>query len=380
MLAYRLSLALFACIPFTTSQATRPSHHITSETKWTNDPQRAFFLDNAWHLSYLYNTDFNISNNPESSGTSWYHVTSTDMVHWTHHGVANHHKIPTQSAPTASSWVTSKLAGAVVDAENTADLWRQGKHCVLNRKWDGKAFTAADAEPQLMDKRPDFYATVSWNVPKDDDIYDSRYAIVWMNNWEYANSVPYYGDFAGQTSMVREVKLQTIKDTPTLVSKPIVGYGGIFDSAKCVSNKTITTDPESASLPSDLTDDAYVICATISKTNDSGDGNEVRFRTKTDGSFSTTIGVELRDSDGSATESMPSEKAYAVATAPNPSGSNTVKLEIYVDSNSVEVFVDDGVAVLSGLDYPNKAAKGVQVVSDTGSLTLVSFSYAAYKA
>ncbi|GKZ33823.1 hypothetical protein AbraIFM66950_003907 [Aspergillus brasiliensis] len=241
-------------------------------------------------------------------------------------------------------------------------------------KWDGKGFTATDAEPQLMDNGPDFYATVSWTNPKNADIYGSRYAIAWMNNWEYANSVPYYGDFAGQTSMVREVKLQTIKYTPTLASKPIVGYGGILA-------------PPNA----DLTDDAYVICATISKTNDSSDGNEVRFRIKTDGSFSTTIGynfnqsqaILVRNSDGSATESMPSDpkKAYdAVATAPNPSGSNTVKLEIYVDSNSVEVFVDDSVVVLSGLDYPNKAAEGVQDVSDTGSLTLVSFSYAAYKA
>ncbi|OJJ73469.1 hypothetical protein ASPBRDRAFT_28705 [Aspergillus brasiliensis CBS 101740] len=171
-------------------------------------------------------------------------------------------------------------------------------------KWDGKGFTATDAEPQLMDNGPDFYATVSWTNPKDDGIYGSRYAIAWMNNWD----------------MVREVKLQTVKNTPTLVSKPIVGHEGIYDSAK------------------------------------------------------SSQAILVRDSDGSATESMPSDpkKAYgAVATAPNPSGSNTVNLEIYVYSNSVEVFVDDGVAVLS----PNKAAKGVQDVSDAGSVTLVSFSY-----
>lgn len=255
-------------------------------------------------------------------------------------------------------------------------------------KWDGNGFTATDAKPQLMDNGPDFYATVSWNNPKD--TYGSRYAIAWMNNWEYAASLPYYGNFAGQTSMVREVKLKTINNSSTLVSSPITGYEGVFGSAKSVSKKTITKDPKSASLPSDLTEDAYAIRATISKTA-GDDGNEVRFRIKSDGSFGTTVGYNfknsqaflVRDSDGSATDSMPSDpkKAYdTVATAPNPSGGSTVKLDIYVDSNSVEVFVDDGVAVLSGLIYPNKAAEGVLVVSDTGSLTLVSFSYAGYEA
>jgi levanbiose-producing levanase len=45
-----------------------------------------------------------------------------------------------------------------------------------------------------------------------------------------------------------------------------------------------------------------------------------------------------------------------------------------VDWNSVEVFVNDGEAVLSGLIYPNEEASGIQVVSDKGSLTLASFS------
>ncbi|KAJ5978641.1 glycosyl hydrolase [Penicillium viridicatum] len=280
-----------------------------------------------------------------------------------------------------------------LDGDSTERTWilaagAKGSTVYWVGKWDGSGFTATDTNPQLMDNGPDFYATVSWDNPED--TYGSRYAIAWMNNWEYANLLPYYGDFAGQLSMVRKFKLKTINNTPILVSSPIAGYEGIFGSAKSVSNKTITTDPKSASLPSGLTDEAYVIRATVSKA-DSNDGNEVRFRIKSDGAFSTTIGYSfnqshaflVRDSDGAATDSMPSDakNAYdAVPTAPNPSGGSTVKLEIYVDSNSVEVFVDDGVAVLSALIYPNEAAEGVLVVSDMGSLTLVSFSYAGYKA
>jgi levanbiose-producing levanase len=48
-----------------------------------NDPQRPFFLDGRWHLYYLYNAD-----HPDGNGTSWYHVTSTDLVHWRDEGVS----------------------------------------------------------------------------------------------------------------------------------------------------------------------------------------------------------------------------------------------------------------------------------------------------
>ncbi|KAJ6003994.1 hypothetical protein N7522_005639 [Penicillium canescens] len=114
-----------------------------------------------------------------------------------------------------------------------------------------------------MDGGPDFCATVSWDNPNDR--YGSRYAIGWMNNWEYAGSLPYYGDFAGQGSMVREVKLKTINGSSTLVSNPIEGYENIVAPPNSVSGQTITTDPASASLPNDLVGGAYMIGAMISK-------------------------------------------------------------------------------------------------------------------
>lgn len=278
---------------------------------------------------------------------------------------------------TRRTWILAISANGYLYKQTTGTVYWTGD-------WDGKGFIATNSLPQWMDDGPDFYATVSWNNP--DDTYGSRYAIAWMNNWGYAASLPYYGDFAGQDSMIREVKLQTINNSPTLVSIPLGMYEDIFAPPVSVSGKTITTDPASASLPSNLTDGAYVINATIMK-NDGDSGGEVRFRIKSDGSFSTTVGYDfthsqaflVRDSDGSATDSMPSDPKQlydTIRTASNPLGGNTVKLMIYVDWNSVEVFVNDGVAVLSGLIYPKQAAEGVQVVSDTGSLTLVFFSYA----
>jgi levanbiose-producing levanase len=107
-------------------------------------------------------------------------------------------------------------------------------------KWDGQSFVATNRLPQWMDDGPDVYATVSWENPKD--TYGSRYAIAWMNNWDYAPKLPYYGDFPGQTSLIREVKLKTVNGSSTLVSSLIIGWNTV-ESSNSVSGKTITTDP-----------------------------------------------------------------------------------------------------------------------------------------
>lgn len=118
------------------------------------------------------------------------------------------------------------------------------------------------------------------------------------------------------------------------------------------------------------------------------DGNEVRIKIKGDGTFATTVGFDfantraflVRDNDGTATDSIAEapKRAYdAVRTASVPMEGNSVILTVYVDWNSVEVFVNDGVATLSGLLYPNSGAETIQIVSGSGRLTLDSFSYAS---
>ncbi|RBA11810.1 hypothetical protein FPRO05_14198 [Fusarium proliferatum] len=416
---------------------TRPSYHVMSERKWMSDPQRPFFLGNEWHLYYLYNSNYDISN-PSSGGTEWYHITSTDMVHWTRRDIAlekykpnpasgiilgdietgsavvdinntagfgrnaivaivtpmadgvqqqslfystdngysfipyagnpvmpnpspstkpafrdpkvfwdskeghwvmsfaEGHKIGFYTSTDLKTWAyvsefkpenagvdlgtleCPELYQIYLDGESTKRTWilamgangyrynRTTGTAYWTGKWDGNGFTATESFPRWMDDGPEFYATFSWGSP--DNRYSSRYAIAWMNNWEYTASLPYYGDFAGQQSLVREVKLKTINGSPTLVSVPIGGYDDIVTSSKSLSEKTITTDPASASLPSDTEQGAYIIRATISK-NDGDEGNEVRFVFKSDGTFSTTVGYDfVRSQACLVRDSLPSAR------------------------------------------------------------------------
>lgn len=293
---------------------------------------------------------------------------------------ADMYQIDLDGNTASRTWILATGANGYKYGKTTGTAYWSGS-------WNGTHFTATTSAPRWMDEGPDFYATVSWENPNDK--FGSRYAIAWMNNWEYANTLPYYGRYQGQLSMVREVKYRTIGSTPILISVPIMGYASKFESPISTNGSSITTDPATASLPPDLTGGAYVIRATVTKA-DGDDGDEVHFRIKSSEAYNTTIGYNFskneaflaRASDGSATDVLASgpKQAYnAVRTAVNPAGGNTVKLAIYVDYNSVETFVnDEGVASLSGLIYPVQGAEGIEIVSPSGRLTLASFSYADY--
>ncbi|KAH6624777.1 glycosyl hydrolase [Chaetomium sp. MPI-SDFR-AT-0129] len=283
---------------------------------------------------------------------------------------------------TKRTWILAAGANGYRYGKTTGTVYWEGT-------WDGTRFTPKASFPRWMDEGPDFYATVSWENPNDK--YGSRYAIGWMNNWEYAATLPYYGNFEGQQSLVREVKYRTINGTSTLVSVPVAGLAAKFASPVSVKGKSITTNPATASLPANLAGGAYVIHATVSKAG-GDDGDEVRFRIKSDGKgHQTTVGYSfankeaflVRDSDGSASDALRPESKPAwdtMRTAKNPGGGDTVKLDIYVDWNSVEMFVNDGAGVLSALIYPNQGAEGIDVVTGSGMLTLDSFSYADFVA
>jgi levanase len=114
-----------------------------------NDPQRPFLLDGVWHYYYLYNAD-----HPEGNGTEWFHVTSTDLVHWKDEGVA------IQKFKNGLGDI--ETGSAVVDQDNTAGFGKGAVVAVMTQQDKGVqrqslfystdkgyTFKAADGNPVM---------------------------------------------------------------------------------------------------------------------------------------------------------------------------------------------------------------------------------------
>ncbi|MFE4834994.1 glycoside hydrolase family 32 protein [Arthrobacter sp. NPDC056691] len=139
----------------------RPSYHLTPAKEWMNDPQRPFLLDGVWHYYYLYNAD-----HPEGNGTEWFHVTSTDLVHWKDEGVA--------IEKFKNGLGDIETGSAVVDQDNSAGFGKGAVVAVMTQQDKGVqrqslfystdkgyTFKAADGNP-VMDNP----GAQHWRDPK----------------------------------------------------------------------------------------------------------------------------------------------------------------------------------------------------------------------
>lgn len=475
----------------------RPGYHITPEKNWMNDPQRPFFLNGLWHYYYLYNADY-----PEGNGTSWYHLTSTDLQHWDDQGVAiekfqnglgdietgsaviDHENTAGFGAGAVVAVMTQQIDGVqrqslfystddgftfmeyagnpVLDNSGARDFrdpkiirdtaheqWvmtlaegeKIGIYTSQNLKdwtfasafttaglgtlecpdlfqldldgdparrtwllvagangaeegrttgtaywsgtWDGTTFTPADGQHQWLDAGSDFYAAVTWDDPRltDGQRMGSRRAMAWMNNWSYARKLP-TGDWNGQNTIIREIRLTLVDGMPTLVSTP-------DKSVDALSGPTVTggsgtlTEAGGVDLPEPRSG-AYRLDLTLRR--DSGDdGSEARIRLGGDGE-SVTVGYNFDDenafvSRGSASdpagENILGTEYTDVRTAFSPPVNGVVTLSIFVDYSSVEVFVNDGHQTLSSLAFLPDGTDTISAVTTGGTLTLMSSRYSA---
>ena len=289
--------------------------------------------------------------------------------------------------PSKTTWV---LAAGVNGAEHgmtTGTAYWTGE-------WDGEVFAAdgdtgpgdvaddAAAPPSWLDRGADFYAAVTWEDPRlpEAERLASRYSIGWLNNWAYAAELPTDDWQGGTDSVVRELALRTVDGRPTLVSTPVAALASLEGDAEYVEQLRVSDASAAPPIPQPDTD-AYRLRVEVAP--DAADpAAEVRLRIKEGGGAFATVGVDFeagtvfvaRDADTVAASMPPAYRE--VRTAPAPIRDGVVTLDLVVDAGSVEVFVNDGEAVLSNVVFGAPGANGLSVESIGGTTELRSFRLA----
>ena len=231
--------------------------------------------------------------------------------------------------------------------------------------WNGEQFIADNPSPQWLDWGWDWYGAVTW--PTIEAPETRRLAIGWMNNWKYAaRDVPtdVTDGYNGQNSLVRELRLE--RQTGgwyTLLSSPIAALATHATATISLPDRTVNGNTV---LP--WNGRAYELELDISWTTATNVG--VSVGRSANGSRHTNIGKYGADL---YVDRAPSERCgytlapYVRAAAPIDPAARSVHLRIFVDRQSVEVFVNAGHTVLSQQVHFVDGDTGIALYTDGGA-------------
>lgn len=256
-------------------------------------------------------------------------------------------------------WILGSSAnGKSIGLPNTYAYW--------TGTYNGQEFIADHAEPEWLDYGFDWYAGVTFENGTSTDKYSERYALAWMNNWDYPNSTPTLKNgFNGMDSIVRQIRLKKQdNNTYTLISQPV----------NSLKQLTVSTDrlkqiKVSGSKTLDFKGDAYQLDADIRWSDARNVGLQHRESSDQKRHIDTGIFVEGKYSYlNRAFSGQPDEsKRYLESRMPFDVRKKQAHLRILVDKTSIEVFIDDGKVVYSDEIFPKLSDQGIALFSEGGT-------------
>jgi len=234
--------------------------------------------------------------------------------------------------------------------------------------------SAKPATPRLqtydwLDYGRDYYAAVSFaNMAQD-----KRIMLGWMNNWDYANSIP-TSPWRSAMSLPREVGLTETAEGPRLVQKPVKQVDDLAGKPAYQEKTARSIAPGTTALPQAAAGQVQRIDLTFSP----GTASRAGISVLGDGTTSTVIGYDATTGEVYVDRSNSGNTAFhplftSVDAAPVlPDANGNITLRIYVDRSSVEVFAQNGRRTITDQVFPADGAGEVAVFADGGTAILKS--------
>lgn len=249
--------------------------------------------------------------------------------------------------------------------------------------YDGHTFTPdkddeGNVPTKWMDFGKDHYATVSWSDAPD----NRRTVIGWMSNWQYAAEVPTM-QFRSANTLPREMGLFKATDGQIYVSTvPSPEVDMLRDRLVSRQGKlSVGKNPRKISLPAVNSGICEILLDIDSRkgapvsvilSNDEGEKVEMIYNPADE-----TLSFDRRKSG--ITDF--SQDFPAVTVAPTFSdGDSTLKLRIFVDRSSIEVFEADGKFAMTNLVFPTAPYSSISFKADGGKADIRNLRIFSIKA
>ncbi|WP_336626404.1 MULTISPECIES: glycoside hydrolase family 32 protein [unclassified Microbacterium] len=234
--------------------------------------------------------------------------------------------------------------------------------------FDGIRFTADAPRPQWLDHGFDWYGAVTWEDAAAP--LDHRYAVAWLNNWDYAHNTPTWASdgFNGTDSITRELRLaRTGGAGYALLSHPVAALAE--HATRTLRLGDVTVDGFRVL---DYEGDAYEITARVDRQTATNVG--LQLRRSADGSRHADVGLTdsyayvNRGQTGHPGPTHKTESRTPVETADSSDG--LVDLRILVDRTSIELFVGDGRYTQSSQVFAPASDRGLALYASDGAAVL----------
>lgn len=233
--------------------------------------------------------------------------------------------------------------------------------------WDGHTFTCEDNVEKWMDYGRDHYATVSFSGAPD----NRKTVMAWMSNWQYANDVPTY-QYRSANSLPRDLYLYKGTDGHTYVgvraSKETESLRG-----KKILDQTIVASKKAEILRMQM---PSVIDVTIRN----NDAEAVTFAMSNARGEQVTMTYDLKEGSFTTNRSLGGNYKFsgafggATVTPIVHKAGKEIKLQIFIDNCSVEVFGDNKWSQ-TNLIFPSIPYNHLSVSTSDGSATVTIKEY-----
>jgi fructan beta-fructosidase len=240
--------------------------------------------------------------------------------------------------------------------------------------FDGRQFTAdgsSQASALWADWGRDFYAAVSWNdIPRHDG---RRLWLGWMSNWEYANDVP-TSPWRSAMSIPRALSLRKTAEGWRLVQRPVQELAKLRGERRQLALAKLTGHADLSKLNA-VTAGLFELEAELQPDAHA----ELQLKLLTGASEETVLRADLTSRklmlDRARSGAVGFHQKFpGTVSAPLPLREGRLKLRLFVDTSSIEVFAGDGEVALTSLILPSAGARRLDLSVARGELRRAHFT------
>lgn len=216
--------------------------------------------------------------------------------------------------------------------------------------FDGTRFSPL-TEPLSLSFGPDDYAAVSWSNAPD----ERRVIIGWMSHWHYADKIPTEAEnWRGAMTLPRELSFHdgTLRQLPP---RELLGLRG----------EAITLNPDNIEFRGE--------CFELEAEIDVNGSEEVGFRVRVGEGEATSVLYHPASGELSIDRTRSGQVDFhgefaGEFHAPLQVGNNVLKLRLFVDRCSVEVFAQSGALYGAALIFPSESSRRIEFMGSGSRL------------